>query len=112
MTVALIGGLLAFAATPAQAAVPFDTQNFLPDDTTPFAVNYNRLSDRFDGTDSLAHLTNVSTPDTERVKWYACPTGTVGGTGTSFGGAAGDQAKLANCTTVIGEDTTPRQPTG
>ena len=113
MAVALLGGLLAFGATPAHAAVPFDTQNFQPDDTYAYgSVEDQVLSDRFDGTDALAHLTNVSTTDTERVKWFTCPGGTVTTAGNTFGGVSGDQSRLGTCSTVIGEDTTARQPTG
>jgi hypothetical protein len=112
LLVCLISGLAAYAATPASAAPPFDTQNFLPDDTHVFNTNYQVLSDKFDGTDQVANLTNVSTADTTRVRWYACPQGFVGANNQTFGGVAGDQTRLGTCTIFIGEDADPRRPVG
>ncbi|MBA2724651.1 MAG: hypothetical protein H0U53_01565, partial [Actinobacteria bacterium] len=104
--VALVASLLALAATPALAAPPFDTQNFLPDDTN-VNPNGNVLSDKFDGTDTAAHLTNVSTTDTDFVTFFVCPSGTTNGQGAQDV----TNGELANCV-VIGTDSTPTQPSG
>jgi len=106
LLICLISGLAAYAATPASAAPPFDTQNFLPDDTN-VDPSGQVLSDKFDGTDALAHLTNVSTADTDFVTWYVCPSGTTAGQGA----VDVTQAELASCT-VIGTDSEGRRPAG
>lgn len=103
----MLSGLLVVGAAPAQAAPPTNSKNFLPDKTTVTSSVGDRLSDRFDGVDSTAHLTVVATPDTTRVKWFDCPSSTVGGADTTV-----TQADLAGCTVDIGEDTTPTTPTG
>lgn len=106
-SVALLMGMLTLAAPVANAAVPFDTQNFLPTDGTVDGDG-QVLSDRFDGVDATAHLTNVSTADAERVKWFACSDVTPTETSQTV-----TQTELeTQCTTTIGEDTTPRTPPG
>jgi len=96
---ALVAGMLVFASAPAQAAKPFNIQQFQPGDqqvgvcTAPHC-EADSLSDRFDGTDALAHLTAVASPDTDSVLWYVCASGF---TNTNL--------KLSNCT-QIGSDTT------
>jgi len=102
LATALVGGLLALAAAPAQAARPFNVQQFLPGDQAygPCAAGEclgDVLSDKFDGTDSLAHLTVVATPETDSVTWYACPTSVT---------APVSNTELGQCTITIGTDTT------
>jgi len=55
------------------------------------------LSDRFDGVDSLAHLTVVAAPETDNVSWYLCPTGMPD---------SPTNANLASCPVVLGMDST------
>ncbi|HVL63922.1 MAG TPA: calcium-binding protein [Actinomycetota bacterium] len=107
LLVALISGLTAYAATPASAAPPFDTQNFLPDDTNIDPTG-TVLSDKFDGTDTRAHLTNVSTADTDFVNWYVCNSDFEGG-GPTLGLETQDLA--GNCE-LIGTDAEGRRPLG
>jgi len=105
LTVALVGGLLALAATPAQAARPFNVQQFMPNDTQNTGTcavaapgcTPDSLSDKFDGIDSLAHLTAVATPETDSVTWYACPLVTTFPVSNS---------ELTNCNITIGSDAT------
>ncbi|MEA2461879.1 MAG: hypothetical protein QOH90_2056, partial [Actinomycetota bacterium] len=106
---ALVAGVLAFAA-PAHAAAPFQVQQLQPNDTETFGgpcggstnCYADALSDKFDGTDSLAHLTAVATSETTQVTWYACPLATPD---------APTNADLANCTITIGTDTEGVIPT-
>ena len=90
MVSTLVAGVLVLAAPAAQAQRPFGIQQFEPNDTqfasggncaapnpgTPQGCINDYLSDKFDGVDSLAHLTAVATPETTQVTWYACPLGT------------------------------------
>ncbi|HEY7874982.1 MAG TPA: hypothetical protein VIG64_07645, partial [Actinomycetota bacterium] len=100
----LVAGMLVAVAAPAQAQRPFGVQQFEPNDTnlSPCAVpappgcTADFLSDKFDGVDSLAHLTAVATPETTQVTWYACPLGTTVNT----------QAALSSCNVTIGTDST------
>ena len=106
----LIAGMLGVSAPPGYAQRPFGIQQFEPNDTqfasggncaapnpgTPQGCIADYLSDKFDGVDSLAHLTAVATPETTQVTWYACPLGT----------AVTTQAALSSCNVVIGTDTT------
>lgn len=94
-------------ATPASAD-PGPPANFLPDsdgaaDFGTDTAYSNVLSDRFDGTDQLAHLASVATSDTVRYEWYVCATSV---------GAAVSNAELAGSCDKIGEDSTPNVPTG
>ena len=105
--VAMLAGLFVVAAGPAQAVAPTDTQNFLPDDTPNTGLTGNPgqgdvLSDKFDGTDRLAHLTNVSTTDTAQVRWFACPDSRFTGTGQTVTA----NSQLQGCT-ELGTDTAP-----
>ncbi|MGI8774688.1 MAG: calcium-binding protein [Actinomycetota bacterium] len=72
---AMVASLLAIAAPSAQAAPPFAAQNFNPQDSLLGADGIDRLvlSDKFDGVDSLAHLTGVATTDTTSATWVVCP---------------------------------------
>ena len=109
LTLALVGGVLAFAATPAFAANP--PASFMPDSGSPVAdvgtdtTWSDVLSDRFDGVDQLAHLTAVATLNIERMEWYACPTGADGGDSVI------NQTEFAQCNISIGSDTTGVSPT-
>jgi hypothetical protein len=109
LTLALVGGVLAFAATPAFAANP--PASFMPDaDVASGDVGTNTswsdvLSDRFDGVDQLAHLTAVATLNIERMEWYACPVGADGGDNVI------NQTEFAQCNISIGSDTTGVSPT-
>jgi hypothetical protein len=106
LTVAVFAGLLVGPASPAWAADP--PASFLPDeDGAAFAVG-NRLSDRFDGVDTLAHLSLVTSPGANRAVWYWCPQKADG-----RNGLAGfiDQVELDECT-EIGEDVEPKVPSG
>jgi hypothetical protein len=96
LTVALVGGLLS-VASPVSAQDP-PPASLLPDqDGTAVPAKFgNRLSDKFDGTDDVAHLTAVAPEATDRVQWRRCPT-----TATS----PLDNAELATCNVTIGEDT-------
>jgi hypothetical protein len=98
LTLALVGGLLTVATAPAVAQDP-PPASLLPDEdgTAAPAKFGNRLSDKFDGTDDVAHLTAVAPQQSERVQWRRCPT-----TATS----PLDNAELATCNVTIGEDTT------
>ncbi len=91
---------------PAAAQAPFGITNFHPTDDPDanFFVDYATiLSDRFDGTNTTAHLTAVATTDTDRVSFYHCPLG-VAPTITT-------QAELATCV-LIQTDTTATTPAG
>jgi hypothetical protein len=74
--------------------------SFLPDDDGVAGVladeSGSELSDRFDGTDNLAHLTALAPPQADRIQWRACPISVT----TPI-----TQAKLAQCTSILGEDT-------
>jgi hypothetical protein len=110
MVSTLVAGVLVLAAPAAQAQRPFGVQQFHPNDTafatggncatpnpgTPPGCIGDVLSDKFDGIDSLAHLTAVATPETTQVTWYACPLGT----------AVTTQGALSSCNITIGSDTT------
>ena len=106
--IALIVGLMTLIAIPASANHTGDgppPASFLPDDDGDNIGNTGRvLSDRFDGTDSAAHLTAVAPASAERVQWRQCPTTT-----TAAGGIT--DAELSSCNIILGEDTTPRVPT-
>ena len=101
----LIGGMLTLGAPVAQAARPFNVQQFMPNDTpvgTCAGGGTNQctgdaLSDKFDGTDSMAHLTAVATAETDSVTWYACPTTTP---------LSPTNAQIASCNVIIGVDST------
>ncbi|HEY7876308.1 MAG TPA: hypothetical protein VIG64_14430, partial [Actinomycetota bacterium] len=107
----LVAGMLVTVAAPASAQRPFGVQQFMPQDQfvhgncgggppPPPNCEPDSLSDKFDGLDSLAHLTVVATPETTQVTWYACPLGTVVTT----------QAALSSCSVTIGTDTTGVAP--
>ena len=109
VTMAIVGLVVVAIGPMAFAVPPADTQNFLPDDTPAGSVNGDQLSDKFDGTDNAAHLTNVSTPDTASVTWYACPSARFDqnpGPGTDV---VTDDDQLQGCT-FIGTSTTARRP--
>lgn len=67
----------------------------------------DQLSDRFDGTDSLAHLTTVATQDADRVEWYVC-----GSAITGTGNPLTQQELTENCTAIGTIDTTGRTVPG
>jgi hypothetical protein len=62
VTVFLVGGLLVATAGPALADDP--PASFLPDGDGAAGADGDVLSDRFDGVDTLAHLTVVAPIDT------------------------------------------------
>jgi hypothetical protein len=97
LTLALVGGLLSAVASVAEAQDP-PPASLLPDEdgTAAPAKFGNRLSDKPDGTDDVAHLTAVAPAAAERVQWRRCPT-----TATT----PLDNAELATCNVIIGEDT-------
>ena len=112
--VCLISGMLAIGAAPAQAARPFGIQQFHPNDTPNFVgpcggggpnCRGDLLSDKFDGTDAVAHLTAVATPETDNVTWYACPENFTAAAGTDEPPAP-TNAQLASCNVTIGVDST------
>jgi len=112
--VCLISGMLAIGAAPAQAARPFGIQQFHPNDTPNFVgpcggggpnCRGDLLSDKFDGTDAVAHLTAVATPETDSVTWYACPENFTAAAGTDEPPAP-TNAQLASCNVTIGSDST------
>jgi hypothetical protein len=96
--------MLAIAPAASAQGRPFGIQQFMPQDQDIFGpgcggapnCSPDALSDKFDGVDSLAHLTAVATPETTQVTWYACPLGT----------AVTTQAALSSCNVVIGTDST------
>jgi hypothetical protein len=97
LTVALVGGLLSAAATPAFAnhndGPP--PASLLPDDDGVGAVIGTVLSDRNDGTDGAAHLTALAPPFVERVQWRKCPTTVT---------APIDNADITACNVILGDD--------
>jgi hypothetical protein len=104
----MLSGLFAVVAPSALAAHPEDTQNFMPDDTPGGQLGNivgTFLSDKEDGTDQLAHLTNVSTTDTSEVRWFLCPENRFTGTGNEVT----DNDELGGCT-AIGTDNSGVQP--
>lgn len=99
----MVAGLLVVAAaTPAMAQDP-PPASLHPDEDglAGGGIVGNRLSDRSDGTDQAAHLTAVAPPATDRVQWRLCPTATA---------PPLDQADLAACNIIVGEDTTAETP--
>jgi hypothetical protein len=78
LTLALVGGLLS-VASPAKAAPPFASSNFNPQDEITLAAadgtNQLVLSDKFDGVDTEAHLSSVSTSDTTQAIYVVCAPG-------------------------------------
>jgi hypothetical protein len=105
LTIAVLGSLL-LPAPPASAADP--PASFLPDEDGVGILDGNRLSDRFDGVDSRAHLTMVAAPSSLRAEWFVCPQKV-----DDLNGMAGfiDQVELAECT-KIGQDDEPKAPAG
>ena len=112
LSVCLAATAVVVLAPAARAARPFSIQQFMPNDTqntgicanpTPPGCTPDALSDKFDGVDSLAHLTVVTSQDAERVLWYVCPLG--------MPNAPAD-ADLATCNVPIGTDTTGVSPPG
>jgi hypothetical protein len=101
----LVAGILVVGGAVAQAARPFNVQQFMPNDTQNWSAcpvaspgcKPDALSDKFDGVDSLAHLTAVASAETETVTWYACPLGTP---------SAPTNSDLVKCTVTIGSDST------
>ncbi len=94
-SVALVSGLLSFAAGPvsAQSTTTNDVQLFMPTDTT----DKDQLSDQWDGTDEAAHVTAIADPDATEASFYVCTDATGGGGVTS--------AELAsNACQLIGTD--------
>jgi hypothetical protein len=108
LSVFLVGGVLVVGAVPSSAATNGDIRSFLPDQAP---ANGNVLSDRFDGTDSQAHLTAVATAAVDRVDWLICPVGADTADGTGTAGII-DQSELAQCDLEAGSDSTPKSPTG
>ncbi|MGH9197102.1 MAG: hypothetical protein ACRD1T_15360, partial [Acidimicrobiia bacterium] len=73
LTVAFVAGTVA-VAVPAQADHDFDAVvSYLPDEFFPWEGGFsdsNVLSDRPDGTDSLAHLTAITQGGISNARWY------------------------------------------
>jgi hypothetical protein len=93
-------------AVPAQATHlnPDSLVNVLPNDNFG---EPNQLSDQFDGQDTRAHLTSVTTRDADQAHWYVCATGQ-----RPFVDAGSNTVtRNAGCD-VVGSDTEGRQPTG
>jgi hypothetical protein len=102
LCLALVAGLLGFSAVSALADNDGDNvTSMMPDNDNAPNTDQDQLSDRPDGTDSLAHLTAVVTQDTTHVDWLLCPLS------VSY---PADQAEVTSCDVSIGSDTTPKQP--
>jgi hypothetical protein len=104
---ALVAGVLAFTATAANAASTSSPTSFHPDEDGTTVSIGNVLADRFDGTDTTAHLTAVTNTAPDRVQWRVCPAATTDG---GPGGGGISAAELGACNITIGEDTEPRVP--
>jgi len=99
LTAAGVVGLTPFQAS---AVAPSAGANLHPDDTyTAASRKANILSDRFDGVDSLAHITSIASTDTQAVEYFVCPTA-FSDPGDPTTGASGCQS--------IGVDTTGVKP--
>jgi len=99
LTAAGVVGLTPFQAS---AVPPSAGVNLHPDDTYTAASRMaDVLSDRFDGVDSLAHVTSIASTDTQAVEYFVCPTTFVAG-GDPTTGASGCQS--------FGVDTTGVKP--
>ena len=102
LAVSLIGSLLGFLPTAAQAQISAtgvrNATILMPNDTY---ADKDQLSDAFDGQDSLAHVTAIADPRATQAEFFVCTdtTTTAGALGT-------------NACRSIGSDTSATQPVG
>jgi hypothetical protein len=99
MTLGLVAGLLSFAPAAQASHETVDSVSlFQPQDEGDFN-DKNVLSDRFDGQDSLAHLTAIADPDATSGSFYVCDNGYA-------------TADFDTDCQLIGTDSTPVVPEG